>query len=110
MWPVGAVSITMRLKCAYSGELMNCTTLLMATASSTPGGSVSSSSPGAARALAQQRHSTIAAVPRQCWKHTWCLHIVQNHLPIQTLYILVFLWKTNSADSHTRRRRMAGPH
>ena len=46
VWPVGAVSNTMRLKCAYSGELMNCTTRLMATASSTPGGSVSSSSPG----------------------------------------------------------------
>ena len=46
MWPVGAVSNMMRLKCEYSGELMNCTTLLMATASSTPGGSVSRSSPG----------------------------------------------------------------
>lgn len=45
MWPVGAVSKMMRLKCAKSGFLVKATTLLMATASSTPGGSVSSSSP-----------------------------------------------------------------
>mmetsp|Transcript_21878 Transcript_21878/g.55688 ORF Transcript_21878/g.55688 Transcript_21878/m.55688 type:complete len:320 (-) Transcript_21878:1241-2200(-) len=43
--PVGAVSKMMRLKCAYCGALRNCTTFEMATASSTPGGGVSSSSP-----------------------------------------------------------------
>lgn len=45
VWPVGAVSKMMRVKWAYSGFLVKATTLLMATASSTPGGSVSSSSP-----------------------------------------------------------------
>mmetsp|Transcript_25815 Transcript_25815/g.76454 ORF Transcript_25815/g.76454 Transcript_25815/m.76454 type:complete len:235 (-) Transcript_25815:1537-2241(-) len=45
VWPVGAVSNTMRWKCAYSGSLRNCTTLLSATASSTPGGGLSISSP-----------------------------------------------------------------
>ena len=45
VWPVGAVSKTMCWKWEYSGLLRNCTTLLMATASSMPGGKVSSSSP-----------------------------------------------------------------
>mmetsp|Transcript_18786 Transcript_18786/g.61353 ORF Transcript_18786/g.61353 Transcript_18786/m.61353 type:complete len:231 (+) Transcript_18786:410-1102(+) len=45
VWPVGAVSKTMRVKREYSSALMNCTTLAMASASSSPGGGVSSSSP-----------------------------------------------------------------
>ena len=43
--PVGAVSKMMRVKWLYSGARMKRTTLEMATSSSTPGGSVSSSSP-----------------------------------------------------------------
>jgi hypothetical protein len=45
VWPVGAVSKTMRLKRAYSGARRKDTTLEIATTSSTPGGRVSSSSP-----------------------------------------------------------------
>mmetsp|Transcript_5195 Transcript_5195/g.20940 ORF Transcript_5195/g.20940 Transcript_5195/m.20940 type:complete len:262 (-) Transcript_5195:705-1490(-) len=43
--PVGAVSKTMRVNLAYFSSLMNCTTLAMAIASSSPGGGVSKSSP-----------------------------------------------------------------
>lgn len=53
MCPVGAVSKMMRVKCAYSGLFVICTTRLMATASSTPGGSVSSSSPAGALLVTQ---------------------------------------------------------
>mmetsp|Transcript_10733 Transcript_10733/g.23071 ORF Transcript_10733/g.23071 Transcript_10733/m.23071 type:complete len:261 (-) Transcript_10733:1388-2170(-) len=45
VWPVGAVSKMMRLYWANSGFFKNWTTLDSATASSTPGGGVSSSSP-----------------------------------------------------------------
>jgi len=47
VWPVGAVSKTICWKCEYSGLFRNCTTLLIATASSIPGGKVSNSSPAA---------------------------------------------------------------
>mmetsp|Transcript_28960 Transcript_28960/g.74321 ORF Transcript_28960/g.74321 Transcript_28960/m.74321 type:complete len:234 (-) Transcript_28960:2459-3160(-) len=43
VWPVGAVSKTMHSNLAYSSAFRKATTLLMATASSTPGGVVSSS-------------------------------------------------------------------
>ena len=59
--PVGAVSNTILEKCAYSGFLTNCTTLLMATASSTPGGSVSST-------LRRRSFSWSPIAPRQFWK------------------------------------------
>mmetsp|Transcript_1198 Transcript_1198/g.2876 ORF Transcript_1198/g.2876 Transcript_1198/m.2876 type:complete len:265 (+) Transcript_1198:1239-2033(+) len=45
VWPVGAVSNTMREKRAYSADSANWTTFAVATASSRPGGGVSSSSP-----------------------------------------------------------------
>uniref|UniRef100_A0A0A9G8N6 Uncharacterized protein n=1 Tax=Arundo donax TaxID=35708 RepID=A0A0A9G8N6_ARUDO len=45
VWPVGAVSNTMRLNMLYSCASRNCITFEIAIASSNPGGGVSNNSP-----------------------------------------------------------------
>ena len=67
VWPVGAVSNMMREKRWYSGRLDSWTTLAMLTASSTPGGSVESSSPGE-RQMVYETIDVCSGQGRKCTK------------------------------------------
>ena len=68
MWPVGAVSKTMREKCAYSGLFTNCTTCM-------PTPDVVLSGPhiiyclshNTHHAMCPQLHACAAMLPCMCW-------------------------------------------
>lgn len=75
--PVGAVSKTMCWKCEYSGLFKNWTTLLMATASSMPGGKVSSSSPVHKTAIIKLLYMKERSVNDRCFVYAWWQSIQQ---------------------------------